>query len=373
MKFLTQTRHTLLSITLAVILSVLGGWFILGGGATETQTVSAGSTDNISGYAWIGTYDDSDGDGVQDANEPSIGWVSFNCTNLGENCVTSNYGVHIINDSLRFTPGAKSDLSGSAWNSTNGGIGIGWISFDRNKTGNPPSSDIGSGVGPIAQITWSASPSVAGWARVLAGCQDIPGTPVGSGTQPSCLTRIDPDGAGPLLAPNPSDPGFATGGWDGWIKLRSTVGEPNYGVTLNSSTNMFSGFAWGGDVVGWVKFASTGGEPNYGVVFTPIGVPPPPGCGTADGNPTASPPATNLCNVGSALSSPTKSLITPYKWDWTCDNGGTSVSCSAPFPQCSDGIDNDGDTKIDRVVGNEDIGCSNSSDNTERDFKFKEF
>src|SRR3989344_7180934 len=218
MKFLTQTRHTLLSIPLAVILSVLGGWFILGGGTTETQTVSAGSTDNLSGYAWIGTYDDSDGDSVQDANEPSICCVSFNCTNPGENWVTSNYGVHIINDSLRFTPGAKSDLSGNAWSSN-----IGWISFDRNKTGNPPSSDIGSGAGPIAQITWSATPYISGWARVLAGCQQIPSplgvdNTVGGPNQPSCLITSLPI-AGPGTVS-----GGASGGWDGWIKLSSTAG-----------------------------------------------------------------------------------------------------------------------------------------------------
>ncbi|MDO8572885.1 MAG: hypothetical protein Q7S11_03925 [bacterium] len=341
MQFFKPLRHTLLSITLAVILSVLGGWFIFGGGATETQIVSAGSTDNLSGYAW----------------SSNIGWISFNCINPLENCGTSNYGVHIANDTLRFTPGAKSDITGTAWSSN-----IGWISFDRNKTGNPPSSDIGSGVGPIAQITWSPTPYMSGWARALAGCQNILGVPASS-----C---------------SGSGPGLASGGWDGWIKLRSTVGEPNYGITLNSATNKLTGFAWGGDVVGWVKFASTVGEPSYGVVFTPIGTLPPVGCGIANNVPVAPPTgpiSANLCSDGSTPLVTNNNTTAPYSWSWTCANGGSPVSCSAPYTQCSDGIDNDGDTRIDNNAGNDDPGCKDSlgvyspTRNNERNFKFNEF
>ncbi len=330
MQFFKPLRHTLLSITLAVILSVLGGWFILGGGTIETQKVSAGSTDNLSGYAW----------------SSNIGWASFNCTNPGENCATSNYGVR-IDESQRYSAGGIGGFSGWAWSSN-----IGWISFNRGETSNPPSDDIGAGSGPIAQVNWTTG-NITGWARALAGCQGVPGVPVGS-----C---------------SGSGAGAASGGWDGWIKLSGTAtdGSP-YGIQL--SGNNFSGYAWGGDVVGWIKFASTGSEPNYSVIFTPIGTPPPPGCGTADGNPTVVAPATNLCNVGNALSGPTKSLTTPYKWDWTCSNTpNPPASCSAPFPQCSDGIDNDGDGTLDFGGANPDTGCSSATDNTERDFKFKEF
>ncbi len=335
MQFFKPLRHTLLSITLAVILSVLGGWFILGGGTTQIQTVSAGSTDNLSGYAW----------------SSNIGWISFNCTNPGEDCGTSNYGVR-IDESQRFLPGGIGGLSGWAWSSN-----IGWISFNRSETGNPPSSDIGSGSGPVAQISWtnSTNGNITGWARALAGCQNVPGVPVGS-----C---------------SGSGAGAASGGWDGWIKLSSTAGEPSYGVQLSGSN--FSGYAWGGGVVGWIKFASTVGEPSYGVIFNPIGTPPPLGCGTANGVPKAPPaPSTNLCSDGSTpavTNNPAVPPGTPAYWSWTCSNGGTPVSCTAPFPQCSDGIDNDGDGTIDFGGANPDTGCSSATDNTERDFKFKEF
>ncbi|MBI5817346.1 MAG: hypothetical protein HZB09_02875, partial [Candidatus Yonathbacteria bacterium] len=330
MKYLKSLRHTLLSITLAVILSVLGGWFIFGGGTTETQTASAGSTDNLSGWMW----------------SSNIGWISFNCTNSGENCGTSNYGVH-INESQRFISEGTGDFSGSAWS-----FNIGWISFDRSKTGNPPSNDIGSGSGPIAQIDWTTG-NVSGWARALSGCQDIPGVPVSS-----CSSTAA---------------GAASGGWDGWIKLGSTSGEPNYGVVLNPLTNMFSGYAWGSDVVGWVD-SNLQNCGSCGVKFNPIGTPPPVGCGTANGVPTATKPITNLCSDGSAPSVANNNTTPPYSWSWTCPLVSGSASCSAPYTQCSDGIDNDGDGQIDGA----DSGCLNSSGsydstrNSERSFKFKE-
>lgn len=332
MRFFKSLRRKLLSLTLAVILSVLGGWFMLGGGTIETQIVSAGSTDNLSGYAW----------------SSNIGWVSFNCMNEGT-CGTSNYGVH-IDESQRFSTGGIGGFSGWAWSSN-----IGWISFNRGETSNPPSDDIGGGSGPIAQVDWTTG-NVSGWARALAGCQNVPGVPVGS-----CSS---------------SGAGAASGGWDGWIKLRSTGVEPSYGVLLTG--NNLSRYAWGGDVVGWISFNCTNegtcGTSNYGVIFTPIGTPPPAGCGTANGVPTVNPPATNLCSNGvTPTSGPLSSApATPYTWTWTCANPpNPDASCSAPFPQCSDGIDNDGDGDIDLIGG--DTGCSNASDNAERNFQFREF
>lgn len=333
MNFFKTLRSTFASITIAIVVAILGGWFMMGGGTTQTQTVSAGSTDNLSGYAW----------------SSNVGWISFNCTNPGENCGVSNYGVH-IDESQRFSSGGVGGFSGWAWSSN-----VGWISFNRGETRNPPSDDIGSGSGPIAQIDWVTG-NVTGWARALAGCQTIPGVPVGS-----C---------------SGSGAGGASGNWDGWIKLRSTVGEPSYGVRL--SGNNFSGYAWGGDVVGWIKFASTGGEPSYGVTFNPIGAPPPLGCGTANGVP-ASPPtgpnSANLCSDGSTPPVTNNNVASPYSWSWSCPLTSGSASCSAPYTQCSDGVDNDGDGQTDSA----DSGCLNASGiydknrNNERNFKFKEF
>lgn len=50
----------------------------------------------------------------------------------------------------------------------------------------------------------------------------------------------------------------------------------------------------------------------------------------------------------------------------TCSN---NAQCAAPLPQCSDGINNDGDAFIDYPA---DPGCSSASDNDERDPVFRE-
>jgi len=339
MKFLIQTRHTLLSITLAVILSVLGGWFILGGGATETQTVSAGFDpfDNVSGWAW----------------SSNIGWISFNnkdcdtnnngyvdvaCGSVDDASVPSkNYTVR-VDETNRFSAGGTGAFSGWAWSSN-----IGWVSFNQ--------SDTGTTTSPLAYVEWGGANAgrVTGWARALSGCQAVPGVPVSS-----CSSN---------------DPGLASGGWDGWIKLNPT-GNSLYDVYINSD-NTLSGYAWGGDVVGWIRFSGTATDgSSYDVKFTPGGPVAATGCGTANGVPTVGAPAANLCGSGPASTAPSSSGL-PKIWTWKCDVD--TITCTAPFPQCSDGIDNDGDTKIDRVVGNEDTGCSSPSDTTERDFKFKEF
>ena len=64
----------------------------------EARTVSAASSDNISGYAWSN----------------NVGWISLNCTN-SNSCATSNYGVHVNPSTGNF--------SGYAWNDN-----VGWIS-----------------------------------------------------------------------------------------------------------------------------------------------------------------------------------------------------------------------------------------------------
>ena len=338
MQFFKPLRHTLLSITLAVILSVLGGWFIFGGGTTEIQKVSAGFDpyDNVSGWAW----------------SSNIGWISFNnkdcdtnnngyvdvaCGSVNDTSVPSkNYTVR-VDETYRFASGGTGAFSGWAWSSN-----IGWISFNG--------SDTGTTTSPLAYIEWGGANAgrVTGWARALSGCQAVPGVPVSS-----CSSN---------------NAGAASGGWDGWIKLNPT-NDLSYDVRLNNTTNKLTGYAWGGDVVGWVDFNPQNCS-SCGVKFTPGGSVAATGCGTANGVPTTT-PTVYFCSSGGASSGPTLSATTPYVWNWKCDAG--VISCSAPRPQCSDGIDNDGDGTLDSGGANPDSGCTNGTDNTERDFKFREF
>jgi len=136
-------------------------------------TAHAGSEHNTSGWAW----------------SSNIGWISFNSTNESTG---ANYGVNIDN---------SGNLSGWAWSSN-----IGWISFDRSTTGNPPTTPLNSGSGPIAKYD-SNTGKVIGWMRVLAH----------------------------------------DNGWDGWVKLHD--------VSINSGGD-WSGWGWSNVVVGWVSFSN---------------------------------------------------------------------------------------------------------------------
>ncbi len=120
----------------------------------------------------------------------NIGWISFNCTDQGT-CGSVNYGVHVNNLTGAF--------SGFAWSEN-----IGWIQFD-------PAGPYPSEPNSSAKLN-AGNNEVSGWARAVAN----------------------------------------GGGWDGWIKMRGTA--PDYGVSWNSGTKEFAGFAWGSDVIGWISF-----------------------------------------------------------------------------------------------------------------------
>lgn len=318
MKFLQSTRRTILSITLAIALSVFGTWFILGGKTVTIDTASASSADNLSGWAWSG-YTDADG------NLVGVGWISFNntdCDTDGNNyidtgaCGGNNTTTLVLNYGVRISPLTGTGyFSGYAWSSN-----IGWISFNSGET-----ASCGGG----AQIDW-ATGVVTGWAKALAA--------------------------------------NGSGNWDGCISLSGS--SPSYGVTLSGRN--FSGYAWGGDqVVGWIDWNPLGG-----------GVKMPPQCSDGidnDGNGLTDFPNDPGCT---SASDTTESNTFPQCSDWIdndgdgaidfpADSGCTGLSDnSEQTPQCADGIDNDGDGTTDYPA---DKGCTSSNDNTERDFKFNEF
>lgn len=233
--------------------------------------VEAGTAENISGWAWSDT----------------IGWISFNSTSEATPYLGQSYGVGV--SVANKSTGGIGNFSGNAWSrGTTLDGGIGWISFDRTRTGNPPAGQSDPGLtktgSPLAYVDWQEG-KVYGWARALAGCEVTAGTPV-----TSCAS---------------SSAGAAAGGWDGWIKLGgdglSWGGSACTGVSNNANTNRcnygikitgnkFTGYAWGGadvdasgnstatgvSVVGWINFAPTIGGISVGVQ---VAAPP---CTTAD-------------------------------------------------------------------------------------------
>jgi len=160
------------------------------------SAVWAGTDDNVSGFAW----------------SENIGWISFNSTSDGS---PADYGVEIDL--------ATGNFSGHAWSEN-----IGWIDF--------------APVGPYPEAPNnsahydSVTGEVSGWAKILSL------------------------------------------GNDGWLKLRATAsagvpfpipfsipfplffGSYAYGVSIDSATGDFSGWAWNYNEdseagIGWVDFS----------------------------------------------------------------------------------------------------------------------
>ena len=220
-------------------------------------SVEAGSSDNVSGYAWSDT----------------IGWVSFNCTDEGD-CGASNYGVDVD-----ITNGK---LSGYAWSDN-----VGWISFNRAETGAPPSNDPCSDGTCIAKVDQPSklgiqSVDVLGWGRALTACKDSLWDIVNK--------RCTGAGAGDK-----------SGGWDGWIRFdHNNPPNKSKNVSIDSSGN-FHNWAWGSDVVGWLSFNSSdpgAGGAAHKVILDLSGINRPPNKPITDSN-----EAWNNCSV-KELSSP---------------------------------------------------------------------
>ena len=190
-----------------LIIFLISSFFVFG-------KVEAGTTDNVSGWAW----------------SENVGWISFNSTNCDSNndgksdgttdCPPAgkpiaNYGVHICTsetDSLCtavVTP-KTGKFIGYAWSEN-----IGWITFNTGELTGCPSGICEARLDLTEAGTYcGAKYKVCGWAKVL------------------------------------SQDGIS---WPVWIKLREDT--KNYGVWWDPPDNQeLKGWAWGDVGVGWMSF-----------------------------------------------------------------------------------------------------------------------
>lgn len=434
-----RSFNTLTTIAFAITLAVLGSWFLYNVSLVSNPNIaSAGPNENLSGWAWssgglwkdIGNSVvncDVNSDGAPDnascsgATLSGVGWISFNCTDKGTCGLPNyaNYGVH-IEESNKFkeAPNAVNSIKGYAWvgncddKDNDGNVcETDELDFDNNGNGiyEPSDGDTYNDIDGDGRYD-STEALTFGWINFA------PGGPYPAA--PNYSSQIDWGGPTPGVitgwAKMISGGGANAGKWDGWIKLNPT-GNGSYDVRLNSSNNIV-GSAWNGEFndknnngipelgpnpednefndannngvldnnemygLGWIDF-SAGGLGN-GVKFTPGLIAQPGVCGQANGSITATKPANpTLCEDMSVPGFPNDvqpSTSKPYKWNWSCDGGVTQ--CNASFPQCSDGVDNDGDGNIDYDGGDGpggnpgDSGCSGGqADPSERSFQFREF
>src|SRR3989339_862809 len=249
----------------AILMLVMGGGllaliYFVNPHLFSSPRAQAGLTQNVSGWTW----------------GENIGWTSFNsldcdsdkngrvdagmCGGDNTSMIARDYGVN-VNTSTKATGGTGA-LSGTAWNEH-----VGWVSFDRTKTGNPPAAPLNGGSGPIAQVDW-ATGSTTGWMRAISACQN---------------TLLD--GSGNCTG---SGAGNAAGGWDGWISLGGagtgpvivgyavertdyTVGDTPRGIAFDSVTNsMWVVNSYSGTVS---KInVNTGARVNYSVSTFPTDI-----------------------------------------------------------------------------------------------------
>jgi hypothetical protein len=132
----------------------------------------------------------------------NIGWISFNnCTGARTGCSGFDYGVSVD---------ATGNMHGFAWSSS-----IGWISFNE---GCPTALVPGCFAQPkLAAMIGIVG--IRGWAKALSA-------------------------------------GDGSGGWNGWIALSSkdSIGGGTWHPTVDTSSGIVDGYAWGSDIIGWISF-----------------------------------------------------------------------------------------------------------------------
>jgi hypothetical protein len=171
---------------------VMLGAFVVGVSFASAQA----TTVELEGFAWSDT----------------VGWISMNCktgsASASDICGVSNYKV---------TVGGGGALTGYGWSDN-----VGWVKFGG-------LSGIPAG-GTNANYD-ALSGNVTGFVRVCSGMLG------------SSYWNVN----------NSCSGSSRTDGWDGFISLASKT-NPVYGVTV-ASNGLFSGFAWGDEVVGWIDFS----------------------------------------------------------------------------------------------------------------------
>lgn len=125
------------------------------------------------------------------------------------------------------------DITGYGWSDT-----IGWVDFSCSNSASCSSNNFGMSIDASDVLSGYAWSENIGWisanASELAGCPVAPCTAtISGGILTGWLRALSADGEG----------------WDGWIRLSGS----GYGPSLTNG--VFSGYAWGSDVVGWVDFA----------------------------------------------------------------------------------------------------------------------
>ncbi|HEX8974269.1 MAG TPA: hypothetical protein VF817_02155 [Patescibacteria group bacterium] len=180
-----QFKKIVLSVAVFAIVFVAAG----------AARIKAGTGDNMTGWLWGGSKDDTVG------TETGAGWISMNDTNSGSG--GGSYGVNLDNTTGK--------MSGYAWTSN-----LGYIDFNPQDNCNqgqgyaaascaaPNSSDGVNANGGVKRI----GNNLVGWARFV---EIAKASAVGN-----------------------------SGGWDGWIHMN--------GVSING--NVLTGFAWNGETAG---------------------------------------------------------------------------------------------------------------------------
>jgi hypothetical protein len=136
---------------------------------------------------------------------------------------------------------SSDNLSGYAWSET-----IGWLSFNCTDAG-PCSPAYGVNVASNGSISGYAWSEHIGWVSFNAA--EVGGCPSGTCAPQMNRTTGQITGWARALSGGTAN----AGGWDGWVSLSGA----NYGITVTGC--VWSGYAWGSDVVGWVNFNGNGG------------------------------------------------------------------------------------------------------------------
>jgi len=217
--------------------------------------------------------------------------------------------------------GTEHQLSGYAWSSN-----IGWISFsDTNSNVQTDST------GNLNGYAWSER---IGWLQ-FGG---LSGFPTGDTAAIASNAKIENN---KIVGWAKFVGGNTTSGWDGWVLLSGS----NHSIPLNQTTNMFSGYAWGDDVVGWIDFSGVSFDTDPVVVTTPLSPPTfnnaVPYCTSAIINWS---PVTNATSydlfrdttkfsLGNVSSYTDSGLIpnTPYTYSLIAKNSATSSATSSPL------------------------------------------